>query len=490
MNPSTTSSWGELLSGRNGLRSIALAGGVALHAINIYLATTILPSVVHEIGGLEYYAWNTTLFMAASIVGAPLSTNLLGRVGPRAAYLIALAVFCAGTLACAAARDMPWMLAGRVAQGFGGGILVALSYALIRIVFELRLWSRGIGMVSGMWGIATLCGPAIGGLFAESGHWRLAFLALLPIAALLALLALIVIAQLPARQAARASAAPAALGRILLLAASVLVVSVASLSRSAVVNVAGIAVGVALTLLIARLERDARTRLLPSGTYSLRQPLGAIYACMSLLGIGVTTEIFVPYFLQTIHAQPPLLAGYLSALMAAGWSIGSLVGSGRGPHAARILMRGGPVLVALALLGLALLMPAPGLLATGAGLAALCGALVAVGLGVGMGWPHLLTQVLTRAPAGQEDLASASLTTVQLYATAIGSALAGLVANLGGFTEPGGLPGARQAAVWLFATFAIAPLLVAILVRRVSGAAPGDTPATRAPVASTHAEDV
>ncbi len=88
-----------------------------------------------------------------------------------------------------------------------------------------------------------------------------------------------------------------------------LVVSVASLSRSAAANVAGIAVGVALTLWIARLERDPRVRLLPSGAYSLRQPLGAIYACMSLLGIGVTTEIFVPYFLQTIHAQPPLLAG-------------------------------------------------------------------------------------------------------------------------------------------------------------------------------------
>ncbi|MBU9170212.1 MFS transporter [Burkholderia gladioli] len=487
MSPATTSSsWGELLSGRNGLRSIALAGGVALHAINIYLATTILPSVVHEIGGLEYYAWNTTLFMAASIVGAPLSTNLLARVGPRAAYLVALAVFCAGTLACAAARDMPWMLAGRVAQGFGGGILVALSYALIRIVFAPRLWSRGMGMVSGMWGIATLCGPAIGGLFAESGHWRLAFLALLPIAALLAL---IVIAQLPARQTQRVPAAPAALGRILLLAASVLVVSVASLSRSAAANVAGIAVGVALTLWIARLERDPRVRLLPSGAYSLRQPLGAIYACMSLLGIGVTTEIFVPYFLQTIHAQPPLLAGYLSALMAAGWSIGSLVGSGRGPRAARVLMRGGPVLVALALLALALLMPVPGLLAAGAGMAALCGALVAVGLGVGMGWPHLLTQVLTRAPAGQEDLASASLTTVQLYATAIGSALAGLVANLGGFTEPGGLAGARQAAMWLFAAFAIAPLLAAILVRRVSGAPPADAPAARVPAAATTTED-
>lgn len=326
MSSITAPSWGELLSGRNGLRSIALAGGVALHAINIYIATTILPSVVRDIGGLEYYAWNTTLFMAASIVGAPLSANVLSRFGPRAAYLVALVVFCAGTLACALARDMPWMLVGRAAQGFGGGILFALSYALIRIVFDERLWSRAMAMVSGMWGVATLCGPAIGGVFAQSGTWRLAFVALVPVAAVLAL---IVIVQLPAREASGARAARPAIGKILLLAASVLVVSVASLSKEIVANVAGVAAGLAIALLIARFERGAARRLLPTGAYDVRAPLGAIYACMSLLVIGMTTEIFVPYFLQIIHGYPPLLAGYLTALMAAGWTVGSLFSSGR-----------------------------------------------------------------------------------------------------------------------------------------------------------------
>ena len=56
-----SASWGDLLRGRNGLRSIALAGGVALHAVNIYVVTTILPTIIQEIGGLTYYAWNTTL---------------------------------------------------------------------------------------------------------------------------------------------------------------------------------------------------------------------------------------------------------------------------------------------------------------------------------------------------------------------------------------------------------------------------------------------
>ncbi|KVD74030.1 MFS transporter [Burkholderia sp. ABCPW 14] len=464
MSSITAPSWGELLSGRNGLRSIALAGGVALHAINIYIATTILPSVVRDIGGLEYYAWNTTLFMAASIIGAPLSANVLSRFGPRAAYLVALVVFCAGTLACAGAKDMPWMLVGRFAQGFGGGILFALSYALIRIVFDERLWSRAMAMVSGMWGVATLCGPAIGGIFAQSGTWRLAFVALVPVAVLLAL---IVIVQLPAREASGARAARPAIGKILLLAVSVLVVSVASLSKEIVANVGGVAAGLAIAVLIARFERGATIRLLPTGAYDVRTPLGAIYACMSLLVIGMTTEIFVPYFLQIIHGYPPLLAGYLTALMAAGWTVGSLFSSGRSARTAQALVRGGPLLVVLALVALAIVVPPRHLLSAGPGLALLCAALAAVGFGIGVGWPHLLTQVLTSAPAGQEDLASTSITTVQLYATAIGSALAGLVANLAGFSEPGGLAGAQHAAAWLFAVFAAAPVLAALVARRV-----------------------
>ncbi|AYQ44493.1 MFS transporter [Burkholderia lata] len=461
--PAHNAGWNALLSGANGMRSLALAGGVALHAINIYIATTILPSVVRDIGGLEYYAWNTTLFMAASIVGAPLSANVLGRFGPRAAYLIALVVFCGGTLACASAQTMPWMLVGRTAQGFGGGILFALSYALIRVVFDTRLWSRAMAMVSGMWGIATLCGPAIGGIFAESGTWRLAFIALLPVAAALAL-----IVRLPAHEAPRQPASRPALGKILLLAASVLVVSVASLSTARAANIAGVTAGLAIAALIARLERNATIRLLPIGAYSVRAPLGAIYACMSLLVIGITTEVFVPYFLQVIHGYPPLIAGYLTALMAAGWTVGSIFSSGRGSRAAQVLVRSGPLVVMLALAALAFVVPQPPPPGAAAGVAILCTALTAVGVGIGVGWPHLLTQVLTHAPAGQEDLASTSITTVQLYATAIGAALGGLVANLAGFSTPGGLAGAQQAAVWLFATFAAAPLLAAVVARRVA----------------------
>ncbi|MFL9887838.1 MFS transporter [Paraburkholderia agricolaris] len=457
--------WGDLLSGSNGWKALGLAGGVALHATNVYVATTILPSVVHDIGGLELYAWNTTLFVVASILGSVLSVRLLAVLGARSAYFCALAVFALGTVVCAIAPSMPWMLAGRTLQGLGGGILLALSYALIRVVFEERLWPRAMGLVSGMWGVATLCGPAVGGIFAQLGDWRLAFWVLLPV---VLLLAVIVHREVDDKRThGDAAAQPIPLLKVSLLGASVLVISLAALTEDMRWNALGVFAGLGLVWLLARLERSgAALRLLPSGSFSIRTRIGSIYACMSLLGIGVTSEIFVPYFLQTIHGRSPLAAGYLTALMAAGWSVGSMFSAGRSATAAQRLSRAGPLVAALGLAALAWLMPIAGLFDGSAGTLALCAALTSVGLGVGIGWPHLLTRVFTAAQPGEENLASLSITTIQLFAMAFGSALAGLVANGAGLTTLAPLPGAQHTALWLFATFAFAPLLAAGLIRQ------------------------
>src|SRR3546814_10733156 len=110
MRNTHTGSWSELLKGRNGLRSLALAGGVAVHAVNVYIVTTILPSVVGDIGGLEYYAWNTTLFVVASILGSALSPQFLDRFGLRHAFLWAIAVLMLGTTVCAMSPSMSQLL--------------------------------------------------------------------------------------------------------------------------------------------------------------------------------------------------------------------------------------------------------------------------------------------------------------------------------------------------------------------------------------------
>jgi MFS family permease len=363
---------------------------------------------------------------------------------------------------------MPWMLVGRGVQGLGGGTLAALSYALIRIVFAPALWPRAVALVSGMWGVATLCGPAVGGLFAQAGHWRWAFWALLPVSVLQS--SLVAMKLHPARGTATGPEPRVRipLVQVGLLMASVLAVAAGGLSSALVVQGIGVAAGLALGLAAVAWDRRAQVRLLPAGATRLQSPLGAVYASIALLLIGTTTEIFVPYFLQVLHGQTPLVAGYLTAAMAAGWSLGSLLSSAYQGRRAERLLGLGPVLCTAGLLALAVLVPVTAGLSAGV-FATFCGlALACVGAGVGVGWPHLVTRVLTLAPSGETDIASAAITTVQLYGMAVGAAVAGLLVNVAGLTHPGGTAGAQSAALWLFSTFALAPAAAALLAGRIA----------------------
>lgn len=457
--------WNDLLQGRNALRSIALAGGVALHAVNVYVTITILPSVVRDIGGLDFYAWNTTLFILTSIVGSAVSPQILTSFGPRGGYRLATTIFIIGTMICALAPAMAVLLIGRTVQGFGGGVLFALSYAMIRIIFAESLWPRAMALVSGMWGVATLVGPALGGVFAEFDIWRGAFWSLLIIAIPYMALTSYVLPKKDEQK--RGDKTPLAVTQVLLLAVAVLTISVGSLSDSPGPNAVGVIVAIVIISMLVAVERRSNARLLPAGAFSLKASLGPIYLTMGLLVIGMQTEIYVPYFLQVLHGVTPLVAGYLAALMAVGWTIAAFLVSGASPKRARAAIIGGPVLVLIALLSLAVFMP--GWLAIGKGnLVAICAGLTLTGFGIGVAWPHLLTRVLQVSSESETEKASAGITTIQLFATALGASLTGMITNLAGLSNSGGEIGAYNAALWLFAAYAVAPLVAIASAARVT----------------------
>lgn len=467
--------WGDLLRGANLLRSVALSGSAALHAINLYLSTTILPSVVADIGGIDYYAWNTSVFVVASIIAAALSSRALARLGARGAYGLGAAIFVLGAVFCATAPSMPVMLIGRVVQGFGGGFLVALPYPMIRRVFAPQLWPRAMALISSMWGIATLLGPAVGGVFAEFGVWRAAFWSLVPATALFTLMALKILPR--DDRGEETTGLPTV--QLLLLTAAVLATSIGSVGTSLAWNGGGVLVAGSLLLVLARAESRATTeRLLPRGALQPASPLSALYALSALLAITVTcTEIFVPLFLQVLHRRSPLEAGYIAALMSAGWTLAAVMGSGLRGRRLTTSLRASPILSLASLLTLALIVPRVGD-GSWAELAPICLALVVAGFAVGMAYPHLSTRVLVVAPDDEQEIAASSIMTVQLSATALGAALAGLIVNLAGLGGSGALAAGEmsgaelevaRAARWLFVVLLAAP---AICLRLIWGRAP------------------
>lgn len=460
-----TATWADLFSHGNALRTLTLVGGVALYAINMYIVTTILPNIVNDIGGLEFFSWNTTLFIVTSIVGSTMTSKLVTNFGPKHAYLFALLLFTLGSIGCAIAFNMPFLLLGRSLQGLGGGILFALGYTLIRIVFAEHLWTRATALVSAMWGLSTLFGPTIGGIFAQSGHWRWAFWSLLPF---VVLLAIVVNTQITQKVSEAETAEPSKLPlySLALLILSVIFISLSSLKDNMLWMISCLTLGMIVLIWMITVDKKALHKLLPSGAYDIKTTLCRTYCVMFLLMTAMTTEIFVPYFLQIIHNMTPLGAGYMTAIMAAGWTLSALPSAAQLGRSRRRLMMIGPWVVALALITLAITMSNhtghPLMLLVIYGIA-----LFGTGFGIGLIWPHLLNLVFVSAPKGEETLTSASITTVQLYATALAAAFAGLVANQAGLVRIGGVLGAQVASNWLFSIFAIAPILAIFMVHQL-----------------------
>ena len=457
--------WSTLLSGRNGVRSITLAGGVALHAVNVYIVVTILPSLVADIQGQQYYSWAATIFVTASLIGASLAAKLLARAGPKVAYVLSALLFAIGTLICSIAPTMPIFLFGRLVQGFGGGFLLSLSYSMVRIVFDPSLWPRAMGLISGMWGISTLLGPAIGGIFAEYSTWRASFWTVGILAILFSLIALKVLPGTTEKKTIPERLPVIQLG---LLTVMVLVISASSAINDNMIKIVGIILGAILLLCLAFVDNISKNKMLPQGAFSFQSIFLPLYSLMVIISVAVNgAELYLPLFLQELHGRGPLVAGYIAALMSIGWTCGSLPSAGAKPAIVRKIVILAPILQIIGMVTLLYFIPSQ--LASSGFLLSICIALFLIGVGAGTTWPHLLTRVLQCAPEKDATRASASLTTIQLFSTALSAALAGSITNLAGLFDPGGSAGMISAAYVLFVSLIIILILgipCAVLIAR------------------------
>ncbi|WP_218004552.1 MFS transporter [Microtetraspora niveoalba] len=445
--------WRELLGpGRLGT-ALVLAGGVALYAVNVYVTTSLLPTAVRDIGGERFYAWNATFFLIASVISSMLVGRTLAARGPVGAYLVAFALFTAGTVVCAVSPVMELLLVGRAVQGLGGGLLAGLGLAVIRFALPPHLWTRGAALVSAMWGIGAFAGPAIGGLFAQMGSWRLAFGAL---ALLAVVIAFLVPRALPRGEGGGTVAAVPVTSLGLLTGAAALVSVAGVLPRGALtaVAVAGALVLVALFLVH---ERRASVRVLPALTFSAGSPLKWIYLTIVALAIGSTAETFIPLFGQRLGGLAPLAAGFLGAALSLGWSTAQFVSANAVRQATvRRIRVAGPAVLAAGLALTALLQRED---AGGLTMVLWVVTYMVAGAGIGMAFPHLATAVMGSTQDQEEaGRATTAINTVQLIASAFGSALAGVLVNLGE-------PSTVRSAHYLLGGFAVIALVGCLTAR-------------------------
>ena len=431
-------SWSALLTLRLALPLGLLLGGVLLHSMNVLVTATLLPSIVADVGGSNLMSWPATAFVASSIVAATGTGIVSTAVGSRWAFCSGALIYAIGAILCALAPSIGLVIAGRFVQGLGGGLLSALAYVLVRNVFPEDLWPRVFGLFAGVWSVSVPIGPLIGGLFAGYGNWRGAFFAITGVGGLLGVAALFILPADPVNADATEIRVPGL--RVTLICAAIALLSLASVLMGPAIKSAFIVAAIGTFVLMLRIDREATVALLPSDAFSLRSATGAGLWIVWLLSLAYSPlAIYAPLCLQRLHAVNPLTAGYMVAGASLAWTGAALTVASLSDEWPGRLIVAGPIAMAAGLLGLGLLM-APG------PVGALLLPIFLIGIGIGVCWAFIAQRIMTGAKRGEENIAAASVATVQQAGIAFGAAVAGLVANasgLGGGCSPGGILGAH-----------------------------------------------
>jgi EmrB/QacA subfamily drug resistance transporter len=308
---------------------LALALGVLLAALDQSIVATALPTIAGELGGITNLAWVVTAYLVAETVSMPLYGKLGDVLGRKPVLLAAIGLFLTGSALSGAAGSMLELALFRALQGLGAGGLIVTAMAVIAELVAPEERARYMGMIGGVFAVASVAGPLLGGLFVDQLSWRWVFYVNLPVG--LAALA-VISAQLPRRE--RAERKPIdVLGAALLTAAAAATVLVASWGGKqyawdspVVVALAAAAVSAAAAFIAH--ERRAADPVLPLELFA-----GRAFSAASLSGFlaGVAmfgTVTFLPLYLQVVDGASATEAGLRMLPLVAGSLVAAAI-SGR-----------------------------------------------------------------------------------------------------------------------------------------------------------------
>ncbi|MER7930698.1 MDR family MFS transporter [Streptomyces sp. NPDC096057] len=404
----------------------ALILAVLLAALDQTIVSTALPRIAEDLDGFDDIAWVSAAYLLASTAVTPLWGKLGDMFGRKRLYLASTSIFLIASVACGLAGSLPQLIGARVLQGVGGGGMIVLTFALVGDIVAPGERGRYQGMFGSVYGVASIVGPLLGGLFTDLLSWRWAFLVNLPFG----IVALAVAARTLPKATRGARARIDYLGATVLAAIATGLVLVTSFGERWGWGSPGIVGLIAATVVLAALlvpvERRAAAPVLPPSMLGSRTVVFS-----SLIGFLANAAMFavlvyLPTYLQIVRGVSATLSGVHMLPLVAGLVVSQSLAGRWAAHAGRLRMI---LLAGLAanLAGLLLL----GTIGAATGTVLLSVYFLITGVGIGMVPMVVLTTVQNSVPAADLGAASAVVTFARSIGAAFGVAVFGTLLNTG-----------------------------------------------------------
>ncbi|WP_432986227.1 MFS transporter [Dactylosporangium sp. CA-233914] len=289
---------------------------VTLVAFEAVAVTAAMPAVARALSGLALYGFAFGGALATSVVGMVLAGAWCDRAGPARPVAAGVALFCAGLLLAGLAPHMWVLVAGRLVQGFGGGLVAVALFVVVGRAYPVSEHARVFSFLSAAWVLPAIAGPALAGLIVQFAGWRWVFLLVIAVAvpSMLLIWPRVRTVRAESSHTARNNRFAWSIGT----AAGALLLYLGG-QQTGPRGAALLAAGLAVALVCG-------ARLLPPGTLAAARGLPSVVLLRGLAGAAfMQTDVFIPLMLTRERGLTPALAGLTVTAGALFWSAGSWV---------------------------------------------------------------------------------------------------------------------------------------------------------------------
>lgn len=405
--------------------------GMSLGALEATVVSTAMPTVIATLGGLAHYSWVFSAYLLTSTASVPIWGRLSDLYGRRRLYLIGVTVFLIGSALSGAAGSMTQLIVFRALQGLGAGAIIPLGMTIVGELYSVEERARTQALFSGVWGVASIAGPLVGGYITDALSWRWVFYLNLPFGLLA--MAVIAIAYPPPPAGARV--------RVDWLGAALLFGSVTALlialSGATAASWAWLLAAGVLAAALLAVERRVDAPILPLDLFG-NPVVSRSLVVAFLVGTAMFGAIaFMPLFVQAVMGGTATEAGTTLTPLFLGWVGSSIAGARLAVRTGyRKVTSAGVALIAVGFTALALLGP-------NATRPTLLGDALVLGCGMGLSMLSLLLAIQHGVERSRLGLATSLNQFARSIGAAVGVAIMGavLARSMSGMDLPGAMQG-------------------------------------------------
>lgn len=299
----------------------AVLMALLLAGLNQTMVSTAMPRIVGFLGGMDLYSWVFSAYMLTSTLTVPIFGKLSDLFGRRSLFLIGIALFSAGSLACGFAGSMLELIVYRGIQGLGAGAIFPIAFAVVADLYPPAERGRVQGWIGATFGVAGLVGPLTGGWIVDHLNWHWVFLVNVPMGVVAWLVAT---ASLPKSQRPHGTVSIDYMGAsLLILAMSPLMLATAAQSQETVTWLGGLSL-LALTAFIW-VERRSPEPIVPLGLFGEKTFLVATTVSFLTGIVMFGNTLFIPLFVQGVLGTAATTAGLVLTPMMLATTAGSIM---------------------------------------------------------------------------------------------------------------------------------------------------------------------